>query len=664
MAYTLVIAEKPNAAKRIAEAIGKAKEIRKGKVRYWEVSWNGKQVLVVPAVGHLFILSEPGGRWVYPVFKVEWKPVFEIEKEAGWTRPYFKLIQELAKGAEEFIAATDFDLEGSVIAYNILRFICGTERAKRMKFSTLTSQELREAFERPLPELDWPQVFAGLTRHELDFYWGINLSRALTLALKSAGGWKTLSIGRVQGPTLYLLFKRQAEIESFEPKPYWQIQLHANGILALHEKERFWEKAEAEAVLKKCLGQQAEIKDVKEKKEKILQPHPFNLTDLQREAYNLFGYSPKLTLDLAQSLYEQALISYPRTSSQKLPERIGYGEIIKKLSGQGEYKEIAEKLLKGKLKPREGPKTDPAHPAIYPTGEKPKALTQAQKRVYDLIVRRFLATFNEPAERLSLQLRLGVSGEIFKAKGYKLLKPGWLESYKYAKVKEAELPEVKPGQKLSAKLELLEKQTQPPQRYTQASILKEMEKQGLGTKGTRALILQTLYDRGYIIEKSIHVTGLGKTIVKALETYCPDILSVELTRHFESELDAIQQKNKRPEEILREAREKLERILERFREKEEEIGKTLLEAVRRLRREQSLLGDCKCGGELVIKRAKNGKRFVACTKWPECRESYNLPRKGKITITREKCQCGLYILKIKQAGKREWKLCVRCGFKP
>ncbi|RLJ07162.1 MAG: DNA topoisomerase I, partial [Candidatus Aenigmatarchaeota archaeon] len=223
MAYTLVIAEKPNAAKRIAEAIGKAKEIRKGKVRYWEVSWKGKQVLVVPAVGHLFILSEPGGRWVYPVFKVEWKPVFEIEKEAGWTRPYFKLIQELAKGAEEFIAATDFDLEGSVIAYNILRFICGTEKAKRMKFSTLTSQELREAFERPLPELDWPQVFAGLTRHELDFYWGINLSRALTLALKSAGGWKTLSIGRVQGPTLYLLFKRQAEIESFEPKPYWQI---------------------------------------------------------------------------------------------------------------------------------------------------------------------------------------------------------------------------------------------------------------------------------------------------------------------------------------------------------------------------------------------------------------------------------------------------------
>ncbi|MEM5798443.1 MAG: DNA topoisomerase I [Candidatus Aenigmatarchaeota archaeon] len=662
MAHTLVIAEKPSAAKKIAEAIGKAKAERIGKVTYWRIKGK-KEIVVVPAVGHLFTLVETGNQWTYPVFDLKWRPIFEAEKGAAWTKQYFNVIKQLAKDADEFVAATDFDIEGSVIAFNILRFLCQANDAKRMKFSTLTKEELNNAFKRPMPHLDWPQIWAGLTRHEMDFYWGINLSRALSLSVKAAGGYKTLSIGRVQGPTLNILEKREREIANFVSKPYWQIFLIADGIKAMHTGGNITSKTKADEIFKKCKGKQAIVSKIKEKKVSVAQPCPFNLTDLQREAYAIFGFSPKMTLDIAQALYEQALISYPRTSSQKLPDKIGYKGIIENISKIPEYKKDALDLLTKRLKPREGPKTDPAHPAIYPTGLIPHTLTTQQKKLYDLIVRRFLSTFTDPATALSTDIEIKIDDETFKAKGYKIVEKGWLDVYKYTKIKEIELPKLREGQIITAKIEIVEKQTQPPPRYTQASILKEMESLSLGTKGTRALILQTLYDRGYVAEGSIYVTELGKAIVSALEKYCPDILSVDLTRHFESAMEHIQEGKESPEKILKEAKDKLEEILKDIKKREKEIGLVIIDAIKKLARTQAYVGQCDCGGEMVIRKSKNGKRFVACTKWPACNKTFNLPAQGMLTVTKEKCNCGLFIIRIKQKGKRAWKLCVRCGFK-
>ncbi len=559
----------------------------------------------------------------------------------------------------------------SVIAFNIIRFICKKSDGKRMRFSTLTRQDLIDAYDNASEHLDFPQIDAGLARHHLDFLWGINMSRALTLALQKAGGYKTLSTGRVQGPVLELLDKRQKEIDAFKPVPFWILQLdgklNSGNITATHAHGEFWEKKEAEAALAKCKGGKAVVGSVESREYRQKPPFPFDLTTLQRDAYLHFHYSPKQTLDLAQSLYEQAVISYPRTSSQKLPDKLGFKAIINSLWKQPAYKSACEALLKKpSLKPNEGPKSDPAHPAIYPTGNAPRALKSYQKNIYDLITKRFLATFAGPAKRLAMKITIDVGGEKFSAEGATTLEPGWMDFYKpYARMKEEALPEAKKGDEVKPyKIEMLDKETQPPKRFTQASILKEMEKLGLGTKGTRALILQTLYDRGYIQDDSIAVTKLGQSVTMALDKYCPDIISVELTRRFENEMESIEEGKLKPAEVVAEAEGELKKILGKFKENEARIGGELLVVVRETAKAESTVGKCPaCGGDLVMRNSKAGKRFVGCTGYPKCTQTYSLPQNGYIKKLSETCKnCGLNILSVKGRGRRPWKLCIKCGF--
>ena len=672
--YTLVISEKPTSAKKIAEALADGKVEKVGREAYYfRFRHSGKDMLVVPAVGHLFVLDQKGlnTKWTYPVFDTEWKPTFR-NKNSLWARKYYNNITKLAKGANEFISACDYDIEGSTIAYNILRFICGVNDGKRMKFSTLTKNDILEAYKNASEHLDFPQIEAGLTRHTLDFLWGINLSRALTLALEKAKGFWTLSIGRVQGPTLKILKEREKEIESFVPELFWTLELHGlvkgKRITAIHEKERFWEKEQAENIFNKCRSRKPKVESVEKRMIKQSQPFPFDLTTLQRESYRNFGYSPKMTLDVAQSLYEQALISYPRTSSQKLPQRLGLKKIIERLSKQVKYSSLCERLLKKvKLVPNEGKKDDPAHPSIFPTGQLPKKLNPYQSKVYDLIVRRFLSTFANPALREHITALINVNGEKFKAFGMRTVKPEWMEFYgRYAKFKEQILPEMKKGDTIEKpKVKMDEKETSPPSRYSQASILKTMEDKNLGTKATRAQILHTLYEREYIRGKSITVTALGSAVIEALEKHCPEIISEELTKNFEKEMEMIQDGKKKREEIIGEAKKELERVLQKFKQHELHIGSELKEGVKEFEEVSHYIGVCpKCGGELRILHSHlTGKHFVGCSNYPKCRQSYPLPQKGKITVLDEKCEkCGLNIVQVKQFKRRPWKLCVQCGF--
>lgn len=677
MSYTLIISEKPNAAQNIAYALseGKMEKISKGGVAYYKVKNKGKDIIVVPAAGHLFILTDknqkPHHKWTYPVFDVEWRPTY-TNKESIWAKKFFINIEKLAKGASDFISACDYDTEGSVIAYNILRFICKTEKAKRMKFSTLTKQDLIESYENASPKLDFPQIEAGLARHYLDWYFGINLSRALTLALEHSGGYWTLSTGRVQGPTLGILEKRQKEIESFKTTPFWEVGLEGlvdgKEIKALHEKEKFWKKEEASDVLKKCKGKKGVVEDVEKKEHKQFPPFPFDLTTLQRDSYHLFGYSPKVTLDIAQSLYEQALISYPRTSSQKLPPKIGYKHILTRLSEQKEYADSCKKVLdKGFLRPNQGKKDDPAHPSIFPTGNKPQKLSKYQKNLYDLIVRRFLSVFGDPALRETTKIVTDVNGEKFVTHGTRTVESNWMELYKpYARFKDDTLPAVKKGDSVKVeKLEMADKETEPPERYSQASILKEMEDLGLGTKATRAQILHTLYERDYIKETSIIVTELGQAVVTALEKYCPEIVSIELTKKFEEDAEEIEKGERKKEEIIKSAESELVKILSRFKTNEAKIGKEILGAIKNLEKVEHTIGKCdKCGGDLkLIHSRRTKKRFIGCSGYPKCKNSFPLPQKGGIKVMTEKCKdCGLFKVMIITSGKRPWKICVKCGF--
>ena len=506
MSYTLIIAEKPDASRRIAESIAdnKPKVVERNGVRNYEFTVDGKKHVCASAVGHLFVLDAKGSKgWRYPIFDYGWIPTY-TRKGTEWNEKYFKNIQALAKGAKEFIDAADLDNEGEVLLYNILRFICGVEDAKRMKFSTLTKDELMESYKNMDSHIIFPMIESGLTRHELDWLYGINLTRALTLALKVANpkGFTVLSTGRVQGPTLELLMKRELEIKKFEPTSFWQLELHVkidgHDAVATYEKEKIWDEEEAKNLFAKCKGKDAIVKDINKRQFEQKPPVPFNTTNLQSEAYTYFGSSPAQTLSIAESLYQAGYISYPRSSSQKLPPSIGYQKIVNALSKISLYKKFAEKLLKGKLKPVEGERSDPAHPAVYATHETPNIgkLNLQQRNLYDLIARRTLAAFGDPAVKEITTFGLDVDGEKFLLVGKRIVNPGWLDIYKHASREEIILPEMKMGQIFkNEKLELLSKETEPPRRYSQGSIVKELRKE------TSAQKLQELrYCRHCMIE--------------------------------------------------------------------------------------------------------------------------------------------------------------------
>ena len=343
MTYELIICEKPQAAKKIAEALADntPKKESTNKVPYYILKHKGKDIVVGCAVGHLFTVAEKGkGKWTYPVFELEWIPSYEKSKQK-YSKNYINVLKKLCKDASSYTVACDYDIEGEVIGFNVIRFICKQKDANRMKFSTLTKNDLIKSYNEKQPNLDWGQVNAGETRHFLDWMYGINLSRALTLAIKEAGRFKVLSSGRVQGPALKIVVEKEKEIQAFVSKKYWQLQLLGkikdNKIEAYHENDKFWDEKEANKILSKTKGHNGTISDVTKTEKKQFVPYPFDLTTLQTESYHLFGFSPKRTLDIAQDLYSKGFISYPRTSSQQLSFKIGFKKILKNLMKQTAY---------------------------------------------------------------------------------------------------------------------------------------------------------------------------------------------------------------------------------------------------------------------------------------------------------------------------------------
>jgi len=309
--------------------LGKSVKRDYQKIPYYEIDRNGKKIVVVCAVGHLFTLTQKITGSKVPIFDIGWVPNFMVRKQ-DFTKRYYDTILRLVKDASEITVATDYDIEGEVIGLNAVRFICGQEDANRMKFSTLTDKELNDAYEKKSPNINWGHAIAGETRHYLDWFYGINLSRALMNAIKTTGAFRIMSIGRVQGPTLNLIVQKEKQIQAFKSKPYWQVYItikNSHELELKHNKDIF-DKKELEK-FENFVGKTAEAKT--DKKEQIIPPNPpFDLTSLQTEAYKLFGLTPTRTLQIAQSLYLAGIISYPRTSSQKLPDSIGYQEILKK----------------------------------------------------------------------------------------------------------------------------------------------------------------------------------------------------------------------------------------------------------------------------------------------------------------------------------------------
>jgi DNA topoisomerase-1 len=660
----LIITEKPQAAQKIAAALGNAQKCSEGTVSYYELERNGKKIIVASAVGHLFGLDYVKGQKGWPIFDLEWKPSYE-KKNAAFTRKYYNVLKKLARKTEEVIVATDYDIEGEVIGWNVLRFIFGRDTAKRMKYSTLTKKELEKSFEKPMLELDWGQAYAGEARHILDWLYGINLSRALMSAIKTAGSFKILSIGRVQGPALKVIVDREREIMNFKPEPYWNVFAVSNGFEFKHPKDIF-----DKSVLEKFKDIKEGVAETKESEEKVQPGVPFDLTSLQREAYRLHKIGPSQTLAIAQKLYLDGLISYPRTSSQKIPDTIEPKKILRQLE-----KYFPEASEATRQKPIEGKKSDPAHPSIYPTGENGK-MTEDEEKIYNLVAKRFISAFMEDAVTANKKVTIKAKKDpkiTFAARGLKIVKKGWTKLYP-STIEEKEVPTLNGDVKID-EIKIVDKETQPPKRFTPTSLVTILEKKNLGTKATRSMIVDTLFNRGYLDGRSIKATPLGMKLIETLEKYSPIIIDENLTRQLEEEMEKILEageKEHKPREVLEEKEKEVVKKAERlitdiskeFKAKEKSIGHDIIKGVEGLREEQrenNTLVECptcKKGNLRIMYSQRTRRYFVACSAYPNCTQTYPLPPNGLMKKSDKVCEdCGFpKILSIRK-GKRPWEFC-------
>ena len=637
----------------------------------------GEEFVVCAAQGHVYGVSDPSDeRTVYPVFDVEWYSSDLVDEDNAGAAKRISAVRKLAAGASKFVNACDFDVEGETIGYNLLRYACGgkEKEAFRAVFSTLTEEDLVKAFDDLKPASGDGLARAGRARHAIDFVWGVNLSRALSQsALGSGHRYRTVSMGRVQGPTLGFLVEREQEIREFVPVPYWKVsgifERDGKKFSAQYVKDRIETKIYAEKIREDCVGKESVVDEARKSTVQVGPPVPFNIGDLQKEAYRAFGYAPSRTLQIAERLYLAALISYPRTGSQRLPPSINYRGILQGLAKVREYSSHAAELLDTKSKPVQGAKSDAAHPAIHPTGERPRRpLDASESAIFDLVARRFLAAFGPSARRELAEVTLAVGEHEFRLSGGRTVFPGWMKYYgRYAGYMDVELPSVAEGDTLRVvDVSVESKFDQKPPRYSQSSLLERMEREGIGTKATRADIIATLVGRGYVSGESMEVTDLGLSVVETMARYAPSIIGTGLTRQIEERLEAVEGGGEAEAELLRGTVRSIAGQLRELGANEEVVGREIDSALTATVAKSFVLGKCpvcKRGDLRIVRSRTTKKRFVGCSNYSGgCRASAPLPQKGTIRSTPKPCERCSWPVVYVGGGRRPWRLCVnpRC----
>jgi DNA topoisomerase-1 len=644
----LIITEKDNAARRIAEILsgGAASAERRNGVNVYR--WGGKRC--VGLSGHVVGLDFPPeyGDWrdVEPVELVDADVVTEPTKEN-----IVATLRSLARDADRAVIATDYDREGELIgkeAYELIREETDAP-IDRVRFSSITDREVTEAFANP-DELDFDLAAAGEARQIIDLIWGASLTRFLSLSARQLGD-DFISVGRVQSPTLKLIVDREREIEAFDPEDYWELfgDLQTDGTVfeAQYfyeaddgtEAERVWDEATADDVHERLqAAREAEVTSVRRRTRTDTPPEPFNTTAFISAASSI-GYSAQRAMSIAEELYTAGYMTYPRTDNTVYPEDLDPRDLVGAFEGNSEFGEDADLLLAlDDLSPTEGDEETTDHPPIHPTGEVPARgeLSEDAWNVYELVVRRFFATVAESATWEHLRVVAAVNGCQLKANGKRLVEPGYHAVYPYASTSETVVPDVTEGEALALREVRLEaKQTQPPRRYGQSRLIQQMEDLGLGTKATRHNIIEKLYDRGYIENDPPRPTSLATAVVEAAEEFADLVVSDEMTAELEADMAAIAEGEATLADVTEESREMLERVFEELRASREAIGDHLQESLKADRR----LGPCpECGEDLLVRRSRQGSYFVGCDGFPDCRYTLPLPSTGEPLVIDEDCE--------------------------
>jgi DNA topoisomerase-3 len=583
MSKKLIIAEKPSVAADIARALGGF--ARKGD--YFE----NDEYVVSSAVGHLLQLAVPEeydvkkGKWSFARLPVI-PPHFDlapIDKSEERLNLVLRLMKR--KDVTALVNACDAGREGELIFRYIVQHSRTKKPIERLWLQSMTPQSIREGFAALRQDRDlMPLADAAKCRSEADWLVGINGTRAMTAFNSKEGGFYLTTVGRVQTPTLAVLVEREEKIRAFTPKEYWEVHARFGAAAgeyagrwfdpdfkrdddAERKAERLWGAATAQEIVSACRGKSG-IASEETKPSTQLSPLLFDLTSLQREANGRFGFPARMTLSLAQALYERhKVLTYPRTDARALPE--DYPETVKKtleeLKQTTAYGTFAREVLKhGWVRPNkrifDNTKISD-HFAIIPTLQMPKHLNEAEQKLYDMVVRRFLAVFYPAAEYLQTTRTTRVGVHAFRTEGKVLQSPGWLAVYGRAVGEEKEiLPAIKPDEKVGVlEVEAQANQTKPPPRYTEATLLSAMEgagklveddelraamgAKGLGTPATRAAIIEGLIHEGYVHREGRELVPTPKafSLLFALHMMSiPELASPELTGEWEHKLKLIE----------------------------------------------------------------------------------------------------------------------------
>ncbi|MBN1390618.1 MAG: DNA topoisomerase I [Candidatus Thermoplasmatota archaeon] len=660
----LIICEKDNAAKRISSIMSgnRFRTEHRGRVAVYDFIWDGEETLCMGLRGHILNMDFPDryNNWS----EVPPRDLITAEPKRTISAPAIaKVLKDLSVKASKIYIATDFDREGELIGREAVDHALGSDAVDsvyRAHFSSLTEPEVKHSFSN-LTRLNKALASAAETRQVLDLIWGATLTRFISLASNRL--WQDfLSVGRVQSPTLAIIVDKEREIKEFKPEPYWRIEtIFSKDDITFpgnHSLGDIWKEEEAASLYLKLKGERSgTVLEVIRKKRTDRPPAPFNTTELIRTA-NTLGMAAARIMSVAEDLYTSGYISYPRTDNTVYPKGLDLKATVTMLE-QGPYRTACEHILsKEVISPTRGNKETTDHPPIYPTNyATPKDLAPEKFKLYDLIVRRFLATLHDPTKLETTQIRIDVSGELFNSSGQVVLEPGYRSIYTFSKVSENTLPLLIQGDRvLIEDIQLRSKETKPPKRYSQGGLVQEMERLGLGTKSTRHETLQKLYTRRFIEDDPPRPTHSGEALITALERHARAITLPEMTARLEEDMERISTSSLSQDTVIKESREMLSNILEEMEEHRELIGKELSEALL----EQDVVGICpRCNNNLLLMRSRRGKRYVRCSKYPGCSKSYPLPQKGKVGFTDRSCEiCRSPIITIYMKGKRPRDLCI------
>ena len=674
MPKTLVLAEKPSVAREIARVLG----CRQG----GPGCLMGGNYIVTWALGHLVALADPEAyHEKYQQWRLEDLPMLPKQMKLvviKQTGKQFSSVSTLLRRADvgDIVIATDAGREGELVARWILLKAGCNKPIRRLWISSQTDKAIKEGFAKLRPGKEYDNLYrAAQARAEADWLVGLNVTRALTCKHNAQ-----LSAGRVQTPTLALIVAREEEILRFKPKEYYTLRAGFTGFHAIYQdknkQSRFFERAQAEELLKAVQGKPATVAEVRKEYRQQAPPAAYDLTELQRDANKKYGLSAKQTLAAMQSLYEvHKLVTYPRTDSRYIPDDVAptLPERLRAVS-IGAYKEIAMGLLRQKVNARyivnNAKVTD--HHAIIPTEEQANfaRLSADESRIYDLVVRRFLAVLSAPHEYDEVRARLQIGPHSFHSKGKTVRSPGWKAIYSAAIDDDEEdddgdlrgqsLPALTQGARLEpGNITIVSGKTKPPARYTEATLLTAMENPpdlpknpaanylvppALGTPATRADIIEKLFDTFYVERrgKELVPTSKGKQLVRIVPQ---ELKSAALTASWEQQLGGIARGKVRAEQFTSDMRGYAARLVS------EVVASGEAYVHDNLAHEKCP----ECGRQLLDVNGKKGRMYVC----PDRECGY---RKSVSVVTNARCPECHKKLELRGEGEKRSFYCV-CGYR-